>query len=209
MTDLLLRGLARRWRAEADPQDEVALLLAAVRCGRLTGKQADLLAWVGHPAALVVRGDPGAPANVAGWVLGLAPFGKLVCDRAAVACAWLAVARLQRLGGLPVDVRDLALTLQQWVDHPCPACRDRVASAHADVRAVRNGAWSTNGRLAGVVSSAAQAVASGRLRKRVACAAAAASQVAQIVDVADVRAAIRGAIVLAVWTDRQSTIDGS
>lgn len=208
MTDLLLRGLARRWRAEADPLDEVALLLAAVRCGRLTGKQADLLAWVGHPAALVVRGDPAAPAKVAEWVLGLAPWGKLVCDRAAVACAFLAVARLQRVGGLAVAVRDLALTLQQWVDHPCPACRDRVAAAHADLRAVSYYAGSTNGRLVAVVSSAAQATASGRLRKRVTCAAAAAAQVSSVLDAADVRAAIKDAIVMAVWTDRQATIDG-
>lgn len=209
MTDLLLRGLARRWRAEADPLDEVALLLAAVRCGRLTGKQADLLAWVGHPAALVVRGDPGAPASVAEWVLGLAPWGKLVCDRAAVACAFLAVARLQRVGGLAVTVRDLSFTLQRWVDHPCPACRDRVAAAHADFLSVhRAPGWSANARLAGVVSSAAQAVAAGRLRKRVACAAAAASQLAQILDVADVRAAIKDALVMAVWTDRRSSIDG-
>lgn len=207
MTDLLLRGLARRWRAEADPQDEVALLLAAVRCGRLTGKQADLLAWVGHPAALVVRGDPAAPANVAEWVLGLSTFGKLVCDRAAVACAWLAVSRLQRVGGLAAPVRDLALTLQRWVDHPCPACRDRVAAAHRDLLAIQRG-WAANARLAGVVSSAAQAVASGRLRKRVACAAAAASQAASVLDAADVRAAIRDAIVMAVWTDRQSTLEG-
>jgi hypothetical protein len=209
MTDLLLRGLARRWRAEADPHDEVALLQAAVRCGRLTAKQADLLAWVGHPAAILVRGEPAAPANVTAWVLGLAPWGKLVCDRAAIACAFLAQARLQRVGAAGVLVRDLALTLQRWVDHPCPACRDRVASAHADYRqAFRTNPWSTNGRLADVVSRAALAVAAGRLRKRVACAAGAAGQLAQVVDVAAVRAAIKEAIVAAVWTDRRASIDG-
>lgn len=58
MADDRLRELERRFRASGSPEDEARWLLLRMRTGAVTGEAVELAAYVGSPAARLLRRRP-------------------------------------------------------------------------------------------------------------------------------------------------------
>lgn len=116
MSDARVRELEHRWQTTGDVEDGAAFLREARRAGRLSLERAALAAYAREPSAVLAFGLPPGPApdDLSRWVAGLAPWGRVLCVRVALAGLEPALAATADVDDLRPDVAHLV----SWCARP-------------------------------------------------------------------------------------------
>lgn len=132
MSDAALRELEARWRRTLNPEDEAAYLSARVRAGTLAEERLQLVALLGHPAALrAIREEVEVAQDVQSLSQALQAWPRPVWVRGALGVArrllplWEAGCSPPELGELQVEgvparhFPELALrAAEAWLEDP-------------------------------------------------------------------------------------------
>lgn len=114
MTDLALRRQARQPDPDISPAH---VLQRELRAGLVEPKRVELLAYLGDPTVCEALGlEPPQGEDVAGWIRGLARWGRTPCARAV-----LALVERRVLPPRSAPHADWVDAVRTWVACPCAA----------------------------------------------------------------------------------------